>query len=190
MKSPQKKTAVPPEILGRRKGLVIVYTGDGKGKTTAALGAALRALGHGMKVAMVQFIKGSWVSGEHRACKRFGKNFEIFRTGEGFTWDTKNRKRDRELVEKGWKLARQKLLSGRYGLVILDEINYVVDYEYLDLREVLQALRAKPPKVHVILTGRSAKKGLIEAADLVSEMREVKHPFRDAKIPAQRGIDF
>lgn len=190
MQSPQSKPQIDPEILKKKKGLIIVNTGDGKGKTTAALGVALRALGTGMKVCMVQFIKGDWTSGEHKMAEKLGPNFEIHRRGEGFTWDTNNRERDQKLVGEAWKLCQEKLLSGKYQLLIFDEINYVIDYHYLDVQDVIAVLRKKSPDVHVILTGRNAKPELIKAADLVTEMREVKHPFKDQNLPAQKGIDF
>lgn len=190
MKSPQKKSGLDPEVLKRKKGLVLIYTGDGKGKTTAALGAIFRALGWGMKVAMVQFIKGDWQQGELRAAKKFFPNFELIQVGEGFTWDTKNPERDQRFAMEGWNICDAKLKSGEYDLLVLDEINYVLDYGYLDVNVVRDSLRKKPPKLHVILTGRNAKPELIVLADVVTEMKEVKHVFRDQQIPAQRGIDF
>lgn len=190
MKSPQSKPQIDPSILKKKKGLIIVNTGDGKGKTTAALGVAVRALGAGMKVCMVQFIKGNWTSGEHKIAEKLGPDFEIHRKGEGFTWDTKNRARDQKLVREAWQLCQDKLASGKYQLLIFDEINYVIDYDYLSAQEVLEVLHKKSPDIHVILTGRNAKPELIEAADLVTEMREVKHPFKDQNLPAQIGIDF
>ena len=190
MDSPQTKPLRDPEVLKKKKGLILVYTGDGKGKTTAALGAAFRALGWGMRVSVIQFIKGNWKYGELESAKKFGSNFELVQMGEGFTWDTKNQERDREAVKKAWAVCREKLLSGKYQVLVFDEINYVIDYDYLDVQSVVEALKSKPPEVHVILTGRNAKPELIAAADLVTEMREVKHPFKDQQIPAQKGIDF
>lgn len=187
--SPQEK----PKYVGltsKKKGLIIVYTGDGKGKTTAALGTAFRAAGHGFRVSIVQFIKGKWKYGEVETAKQLKTPIEIFPMGEGFTWDTKNRERDIEMAQKAWALCREKLLSGNYDLVVFDEINYVIDYDYLDINEVLAVLKQKPEKVHVILTGRNAKPALIEAADLVTEMRELKHPFKDQGIVGQKGIEF
>ncbi len=189
MESPQDKPFRDPDILKKKKGLVLIYTGDGKGKTTAALGAAFRALGWGMKVAMIQFIKGNWKYGEIESAKKF-PNFELVQCGEGFTWDTQNRERDRELVAKGWRICEEKIQSGTYDLLIFDEINYVIDYGYLDANRVVNVLRQKPPALHVILTGRNAKKELVDTADLVTEMHEVKHPFRDQQVPAQQGVDF
>ena len=190
MTSPQSKPARDPEILKKKKGLVLVFTGDGKGKTSAALGIALRALGWGMKVAMIQFIKGNWKYGELESAKRFGEDFELIQAGEGFTWDTQNPERDRKKVLEAWHICEQKIKSKKYQVLIFDEINYVIDYDYLDVNLVTQALREKPSDLHVVLTGRNAKPELIAAADLVTEMKEIKHPFRDQQIPAQRGIDF
>ncbi|PIQ85612.1 MAG: cob(I)yrinic acid a,c-diamide adenosyltransferase [Candidatus Omnitrophica bacterium CG11_big_fil_rev_8_21_14_0_20_45_26] len=190
MKSPQTKPNRDPEVLKKKKGLILVYTGDGKGKTTAALGVAFRALGWGMKVAMIQFIKGNWKYGEMNSAKQFGGHFELIQKGEGFTWDTQNPERDKQLVNEAWALCREKMLSGQYQVLIFDEINYVIDYGYLDVKEVIKGLREKPESGHVILTGRNAKKELIDMADLVTEMVETKHPFKDQKIPAQKGIDF
>src|SRR3989338_1891662 len=169
--SPQKKPRYTAEQLKKKKGLIIVHTGDGKGKTSAALGVAFRAAGHGMKVAVIQFIKGKWKYGELEACRQLQNPIEIYQMGEGFTWDTKNRDRDVEMVQKAWQLCKEKLLSGKYNVVVFDEINYVIDYNYLSLNDVLEALERKPKMVHVILTGRNAKPELIDLADLVTEMR-------------------
>ena len=189
MSSPQKKPNRPSEVLKKKKGLILVYTGDGKGKTTAALGVAFRALGWGAKVSIIQFIKGNWKYGELESAKKF-KDLEILQMGEGFTWDTQNPARDKELVEKAWRVCEKKLLSGKYSVLIFDEINYVMDYNYLDVKQVIKVLQNKPKDVHVILTGRNAKPELIGVADLVTEMKEVKHPFKDQHIAAQKLIDF
>jgi len=178
-----------PEV---RKGLIIVYTGPGKGKTTAALGAALRAVGQGLRVLMVQFIKGSWHYGELDAAEMLGKErFTILPMGRGFVkvGEEKPDPEDVRRVEEAWQFASQKLASGEYDLVILDEINYAISYRMLDPEQVVQALRAKPEMVHVILTGRNAHPSITEVADLVTEMREVKHPYQKG-ILAQRGIDY
>ena len=188
--SPQQKPRYSPEQKEKKKGLIIVHTGDGKGKTTAALGTAFRAAGSGMRVAVIQFIKGKWKYGELEAAKQLKTPIEIYPMGEGFTWDTKDPARDIEMTQKAWALCKEKMLGGRYGVVIFDEINYVIDYQYLNVAEVIAVLKQKPPMVHVILTGRNAKPELIEAADLVTEMREVKHPFKEQGILAQRGIEF
>lgn len=188
--SPQNKPKYTPEQRSKKKGLIIVHTGNGKGKTTAALGIAFRAAGNGMRVAIIQFIKGKWKYGELAAAKEIKHPIEIDAMGEGFTWDTKNRERDVEMTNKAWELCKKKMLSGTYDVVVFDEINYVIDYDYLNLKEVLAALKQKPEMVHVILTGRNAKPELIELADLVTEMRELKHPFKNQGILAQRGIEF
>ncbi len=187
---PQDKPKYSPEQRAKKKGLIIVHTGSGKGKTTAALGVAFRAAGNGMRVSIIQFIKGKWKYGEMESAKQLKTPIEIYPMGEGFTWDTKNRQRDIEMTQKAWAVCKEKMLSGKYDVVVFDEINYVIDYDYLDLKEVLAALKQKPEMVHVILTGRNAKPELIELADLVTEMRELKHPFKDQGILAQKGIEF
>lgn len=189
-RSPQKKPKYTPEQKSKKKGLIIVHTGDGKGKTSAALGIAFRAAGHGLRVAMIQFIKGKWKYGELASAVQVKTPIEIHMMGEGFTWDTKDRARDIEKTEQAWNLCQEKLMSSRYHVVIFDEINYVIDYDYLNVASVIETLKRKPEMVHVILTGRNAKPELIEIADLVTEMREVKHPFKDQGILAQKGIEF
>lgn len=174
---------------GRKKGLIIVHTGEGKGKTTAALGIAFRAIGSGFKIFMGQFIKGSRHYGELVTAEMLKEFIEIVPMGEGFTWETKSRKRDTQKAHEAWALFREKILSGQYQIVILDEINYVIDYGYLDVDEVVEVLRQKPQELHVILTGRNAHPKVVEIADLVTEMRKVKHPY-DQGIAAQRGIEF
>ncbi len=173
----------------RKKGLILVYTGPGKGKTTAALGLAFRALGAGMKVLMIQFMKGSWKYGELESAKQFPERFTILQMGEGFTWETKDRSRDVALSEQTWRFSKEAILSGKYDVVILDEINYVLGYGFLKKREVIDFIKQKPAPLHLVLTGRNAPKELVAVADLVTEMKEVKHPFRKG-IVAQRGIDF
>jgi cob(I)alamin adenosyltransferase len=175
-----------------KKGLVMIYTGPGKGKTTAALGTALRAVGQGLRVLMVQFIKGSWHYGELDAAHILGEErFRILPMGRGFVkvGVEKPDPEDIRLVGEAWRYAREQLLGGQYDLVILDEINYAISYKMLDPEQVAETLRAKPPRVHVILTGRNAHPLLVELADLVTEMREVKHPYRRG-MPAQRGIEY
>lgn len=188
--SPQDKPKYTSQQKSKKKGLIIVHTGDGKGKTTAALGIAFRAAGNNMRVAIIQFIKGKWKYGELESAKQLKTPIEIHSMGEGFTWDTQNRARDIEMTQKAWALCKEKMLSGKYDVVVFDEINYVIDYDYLNLNEVLSALKQKPEMVHVILTGRNAKSELIQLADLVTEMREVKHPFKEQNILAQKGIEF
>jgi cob(I)alamin adenosyltransferase len=175
-----------------KKGLIIVHTGPGKGKTTAALGTALRAVGQGLKVLMVQFIKGSWHYGELDAARMLGEErFRILPMGRGFVkvGAEKPDPEDVRLVEEAWRFASGEIESGKYDLVILDEINYAISYKMLDAERVAEALKQKPARVHVILTGRNAPPELIECADLVTEMREVKHPYQKG-IVAQRGIEY
>lgn len=188
--SPQKKPAYTRDQREKKKGLIMIHTGDGKGKTTAALGVAFRAAGNGMKVAIIQFIKGKWKYGELIAAKQMNPPIEIYPMGEGFTWDTNDRARDIEKTKEAWNFCKEKVMSGKYDVVVFDEINYVIDYDYLPAGEVVSFLRQKPEMVHVILTGRNAKRELIDAADLVTEMREVKHPFKEQGILAQRGIEW
>ncbi len=175
-----------------RKGLIIVHTGPGKGKTTAALGTAFRAVGQGLKVLMVQFIKGSWHYGELDAARMLGEErFTILPMGRGFVkvGEEKPDPEDLRLVREAWQFSRDNILSGRYDVVILDEINYAITYKMLEAEAVVETLRRKPEMVHVILTGRNAHPALVELADLVTEMREVKHPYQKG-IVAQRGIEY
>jgi len=175
-----------------RKGLVIVHTGPGKGKTTAALGLALRAIGQGLRVLMVQFIKGSWHYGELEATRLLGEDrFQILPMGRGFVkvGAEKPDPEDVRMVEEAWTFASQSILSGKYDLVILDEINYAISYRMLDPAQVLETLRQKPEMLHVVLTGRNAHPAIVELADLVTEMREIKHPYQKG-IVAQRGIEY
>ncbi|MEE9165541.1 MAG: cob(I)yrinic acid a,c-diamide adenosyltransferase [Nitrospinota bacterium] len=171
------------------KGLIIVNTGDGKGKTTAALGTVFRALGYDYKVCMVQFIKGSWHYGELDAAKKFSENFEFLPMGEGFTWETKDKKRDTLVAQRTWELCKEKILSEKYKIVILDEINIAFRYNYLNVKEVVNFLKNKPEDLHIILTGRNAPPEIIEIADLVTEMKEIKHPFKSG-VKAQKGIEY
>jgi cob(I)alamin adenosyltransferase len=175
-----------------RKGLVIVHTGPGKGKTTAALGTALRAVGQGLKVLMVQFIKGSWHYGELDAARMLGEErFKILPMGRGFVkvGAEEPHPEDIRLTQEAWEFARENMLSGQYDLVILDEINYAISYKMLDPGVVVEALKKKPEMVHVILTGRNAHPSIVALADLVTEMRLVKHPYQKG-MPAQRGIEY
>ena len=173
-----------------RKNLVILNTGNGKGKTTAALGTAFRAMGHGWRVCMVQFIKGKWKPGEVRmAAKLASEQFEVIPMGEGFTWESENLEKDKATAQRAWEIAKEKLLSGDFQLVILDEITYTITYKFLDLDDVLDAIRQRPSHVNVILTGRGAHPALVEIADLVSDIHEVKHPYRQG-ILAQVGIEY
>ena len=176
--------AVNPE-----RGLVLVHTGNGKGKSSAAFGVAARALGWGQRVGVVQFIKGKWQTGERRFFSRFPDQVEWRTTGQGFTWDTQNRELDIATARAGLDVAREFIAGGRFDLVVLDEINVVSSYGYLPVAEIITGLEARADRTHVVLTGRGAAPELIEYADLVSEMVEIKHPFQ-AGIKAQRGIDF
>ena len=179
-------------MVETRKGLIIVHTGPGKGKTTAALGTAFRAVGQGLRVLMVQFIKGSWHYGELDAARMLGEDrLRILPMGRGFVkiGAEKPEPEDVRLVEEAWQFAVEKIRSGEFDMVILDEINYAIRYKMLDAEKVLQALKEKPEMVHVILTGRNAHPSIVEFADLVTEMREVKHPYQKG-IAAQRGIEY
>ncbi|MBO9696799.1 MAG: cob(I)yrinic acid a,c-diamide adenosyltransferase [Sphingopyxis sp.] len=172
------------------KGLVIVHTGPGKGKTSAALGMAVRAIGHGMKVGVVQFVKGAMATGEKAVFDRFPGLIEFKPMGEGFTWDTQDRTRDIAVARAAWEEVKRMIADPAYAMVIADELNIVLRYDYLPVDEVLVALAAKPHMTHVIITGRNAPEALIDTADLVTEMAQVKHPFREQNVKAQRGIEF
>ena len=171
------------------KGLLMVHTGAGKGKTTAALGMAIRCLGHGMNVAMVQFIKGAIDTAEERILKSFGQQVVFLRMGEGYTWETQDRERDAQVAQKAWAEVEKILQDPSFGMVILDELNIAIHHEYVSLEQVLKAVAHRPHALHVVITGRGAKPELIEAADLVSEMKMIKHPFRNG-IKAQKGVEF
>ncbi len=189
----QRKKEVQGTRIQKRnlkKGLIIVFTGKGKGKTTAALGMALRTLGHNKKVAIVQFIKGGWKPGESRALKVFKDQLKWHAFGAGFTWETQDRIEDKKLTREAWDQASSYLLDDEYHLVILDEINIAIKLGYLSLEEVLNVIEKRPKFSHVVLTGRSAKEKLIQKADLVSEMNLIKHPFREQGVKAQKGIEF
>ena len=174
----------------QEKGLTIIFYGDGKGKTTAALGMALRTLGHGEGVAIVQFIKGGWEPGEAKALKIFGDKLSWNALGEGFTWETQDRVRDQKLVSDAWEKALSYLQDKAHKLIILDEINVAIKLGYLPLENVLKGLLKKPSMKHVVLTGRGAHKELIDHADLVTEMKLIHHPFREKGVKAQAGIEF
>jgi cob(I)alamin adenosyltransferase len=177
------------EAAQEEKGLLIIFTGAGKGKTTAALGMALRCIGHGMKVAVVQFIKGAIDTAEERALKSFGGQVIFLRMGEGYTWETQNRERDTKFARDAWTAACGFLRDPSYAMVILDEFNIALQHDYVRLEDVLPILRGRPPMQHAVITGRGAKDELIEEADLVTEMKQSKHPFRKG-IKAQPGVEY
>src|ERR1700719_39441 len=172
----------------RRKGLLLINTGDGKGKTTAAIGTAFRALGHGIRVGMIQFIKGKWKTGERKLGAQ-APNLTWLTMGHGFTWEILDLDRDRAAARAAWNIASAWLLAESYDLVVFDEITYVINYGFIPLDEVLSALQARRADLHVILTGRDAPAELSAIADVVTEMQAVKHPYRDG-VSAQKGIEF
>jgi len=187
-----KRKAVRAKMLATKteeRGLLIVHTGTGKGKSTAAFGMVMRAIGHGMRVGIVQFVKGAWETGERKVLEDYRDLVTCRAMGEGFTWDTQDRARDIAAARAAWEAAKAMIADPAYNLVLLDELNIVLRYDYLPLDEVIAALKAKPRDLHVIVTGRNAKPELIEIADLVTEMTMVKHPFRSG-VKAQKGIEF
>jgi cob(I)alamin adenosyltransferase len=196
----QRRKEVQEQRLAQasqEKGLIIVNTGNGKGKTTAALGMVLRSLGHGYKVAIIQFIKGAWEPAEKAVLQQWTSTtsektpqLEFHAMGEGFTWETQNRERDIEKAKAAWEKALEFIRNPDFRLVLLDEINVALKLEYLNVQDVLAGLEQKPETSHVILTGRGAPAALIERADLVTEMTLIKHPFREQGIKAQPGIEF
>jgi cob(I)alamin adenosyltransferase len=174
----------------KEKGLIIVNTGNGKGKTTAALGMVMRSLGHGYKVAIVQFIKGAWEPAEKRVFSLWSDQLEFHAMGEGFTWETQDRERDTHSCQAAWQVATDFIRHPDFKLVLLDEVNVALKLGYLNIEQVLAGLEEKPEDKHVILTGRGAPPALIERADLVTEMTLVKHPFREQGVKAQPGIEY
>ena len=187
-----KKKAARDKIIATKtieKGLVIVHTGKGKGKSTAAMGLAVRAIGNGMKVGIVQFVKGVWETGERVVLDKFPDLCVIKAMGEGFSWETQDRVRDIAAARHAWEMAKEMINDPSYNMVILDELNIVVRYENLPLDEVIEVLQNKPEMLHVAVTGRNAKDELIDVADLVTEMTQIKHPFRSG-VKAQVGIEF
>ncbi len=193
----KKRKAARDKMLATKtieKGLLIVHTGKGKGKSTAAFGLVMRALGHGFPVGIVQFVKGKWQTGERGVLERFPDLVTIRTMGEGFTWETQDRQRDIAAAKSAWAAACEMIEACRgpdpaYKLLLLDELNIVLRYDYLDIDEVVRVLRNRPKDLHIVVTGRNAKEPLIDAADLVTEMTMVKHPFR-AGVKAQQGIEF
>ena len=190
-KMAKRKAVQDAEVADKKieKGLLIVHTGTGKGKSTAAFGLALRMLGRGKRVGVVQFIKGAWHSAERDALEKFGDQIVWHTMGEGFTWETQDRARDIAAAERAWAKARELMEDARFKLIILDELNIALRYEYLDLAAVVAALAARRGDLHVVVTGRNAKPELLAAADLVTEMTLVKHHFA-AGVKAQPGIEF
>lgn len=189
----QRRKEIQAERLAKatsQKGLIIVNTGNGKGKTTAALGMVLRSLGHGYKVAIVQFIKGAWEPAEKAVLERWQGQLEFYAMGEGFTWETQDRDRDIENAKAAWQKGLSFMRDPEYQLVLLDEINIALKLGYLEIEDVLAGVREKSADSHVILTGRGAPPELIDKADLVTEMKLIKHPLKEQNVKAQPGIEF
>ncbi len=199
----RKRKAARDKMLAdktKEKGLLIVHTGKGKGKSTAAFGLVFRALGNGMRVGIVQYVKGKWETGERTALDKFSDQVTIKAMGEGFTWDTQDRARDIAAAKAAWEKSKEMIEACRgpanskegrpYDMIVLDELNIVLRYDYLPLEEVVAVLDNRPEMLHIVVTGRNAKPELIEAADLVTEMTQVKHPFREQGVKAQVGIEF
>ena len=175
-----------------KDGLVIVYSGNGKGKTTAALGMALRAVGHNYKICMIQFIKGSWHYGEIDSSRRLEPEFELIAIGKGFVGildDKHSKEEHKKIANEAIKISKEKIQSGKYNIIILDEVNYAINLGLIDVDVVLDLIKLKPPELNLVLTGNHAKTKIIEVADLVTEMKQVKHPFQ-LGIKAKKGIDF
>ena len=188
----RKHKAAKDKLLASKTkegGLLVVHTGKGKGKTTAAMGIVARCIGHGQKVGIVQFVKGKWETGERVVLEAFPDLVTITAMGEGFTWETQDRARDVAAAEQGWQMAQDMINDDTYKMVILDELNIVLRYDYLPIAEVVKTLLAKPEGLHVVVTGRNAKDELIDIADLVTEMTMIKHPFRSG-VKAQAGIEY
>ncbi len=189
----RKQKAARDRMLATKtneKGLLIVHTGKGKGKTTAAMGLVMRMLGHGKRIGIVQFVKGKWETGERGVLDRFPDLVDIQVMGEGFSWDTQDRERDIAAAQAAWAAAKEMIADPIYSLVLLDELSIVLRYDHLPIAEVVATLQNRPQDLHVVVTGRNAKPELVEAADLVTEMSLVKHPFREQNVKAQVGIEF
>jgi len=179
------------QIRKTKKGLLIVFTGNGKGKTTAALGMALRTIGHGYKVAIIQFIKGGWITGEEKALKNLSSNISWHSLGEGFTWETQDRVRDEKLVQEAWQLAKKYIKNESYKLIILDEINIATKLGYLAPEEIITFLKSlNNRKNHIVLTGRGASDSIINYADLVTEKKLIRHPYKEQGIKAQKCVEY
>jgi len=189
----EKRKEVQTQRLKERKkekGLIIITTGQGKGKTTAAIGMGIRTLGHNHKVAIIQFIKGGWEPGESMALKIFGDKLKFHACGEGFTWETQDRKKDIDLVTSSWETALSYIKDPSYKLIILDEIIVAIKLGYINEDEIINGINLRPELTHVVLTGRGASKKLVDSADLVTEMKLVHHPFREQGVKAQEGIEY
>ena len=189
----KKRKEVQKQRLKERKkekGLIIITTGEGKGKTTAAIGMGIRTLGHNHKVAIIQFIKGGWEPGESLALKIFGDKLKFHACGEGFTWETQDRKKDISLVKSSWETALSYIKDPSYKLIILDEIIVAIKLGYVNEDEIINGINLRPELTHVVLTGRGASKKLVDSADLVTEMKLVHHPFREQGVKAQEGIEY
>lgn len=194
----KKRKAAREKILAKKtveKGLLIVHTGKGKGKSTAAFGLAARAIGNHMRVGVVQFVKGKWETGERHVLEQFPSQVDIRTMGEGFTWDTQDRARDIDAARAAWEASKEMIEASRgcnpkYDMILLDELNIVMRYNYLPVAEVIEEFKRKPKNLHLVITGRNAKPELIEIADLVTEMTQIKHPFREQDVKAQKGIEY
>ncbi|MCB1462326.1 MAG: cob(I)yrinic acid a,c-diamide adenosyltransferase [Nitratireductor sp.] len=188
----KKKKAARDKIIATKtieKGLTIVHTGKGKGKSTAAFGMIFRAIGNGMRVGVVQFVKGKWGTGERKVLEAFPEQVEMATMGEGFTWETQDRSRDIAAAQAAWEKAKAMIADPELDMVLLDELNIVLRYDYLPVDEIIETLKGKPEMKHVIITGRNAKDELVEFADLVTDMTMIKHPFRSG-VKAQVGVEF
>ena len=187
--NPPTNYTPPPNLKRVKKGLVIIYTGDGKGKSTAGFGMMLRAWGRGMNTMAIQFIKSEKSKyGEQMAAEKIG--IEIIPSGRGFSWTSKDLSEDEALAQNGWKIAKEKIESEDYDVIMLDEITYPVTWGWIDVADVLETIKNKPEMLNLIITGRDADPKLVEVADLVTEMKEIKHPYADQGIPAQKGVEF
>ncbi len=177
------------KMRNKEKGLIAVFTGNGKGKTSAALGMIVRSSGYGKKVCMIQFIKGDWKCGEHDGVKHFGDLVEIHTMGKGFTWKSEDIEKDIKLAREAWAFAVQTIQEANYSMIILDELTYLIKYNMVEENDILDVLKNKPEDLHIVITGRDASAGLIGIADLVTEMKEIKHPFSKG-VSAQPGFDY
>ena len=189
----KKKKAARDKLVeanANEKGLLIVHTGKGKGKSTAAFGMVFRGIAHGFKIGIVQFVKGKWHTGERDILEHFPDQVSINAMGDGFTWETQDRQRDLAAARQAWDRAKELIADPDYQMVLLDELNICLRYDYLPLDEIIETLKSRPAGKHVIITGRNAKDEVIEIADLVTEMTQIKHPFREQGIKAQAGIEF